>query len=127
MEPVVAKGPKLVGVDLDRNEVFQTIRFPSNVVFPTTYLNDLRFDLRKGTAGVAYITDSSDKGPNGIIVVDLAQGQRCVVARPHRDSRLSIARFTQTPCLSWLGGHPQAICRLELILEPLKNQDQKRE
>ncbi|RZL31059.1 MAG: gluconolaconase, partial [Pedobacter sp.] len=36
---------------------------------------DIRFDLRKGTDGVAYITDSSDKGPNGIIVVDLGTGK----------------------------------------------------
>jgi len=36
---------------------------------------DVRFDLRKGEAGIAYITDSSDQGPNGLIVVDLASGQ----------------------------------------------------
>src|SRR5206468_10883367 len=41
----------------------------------TTYLNDVRFDLRPGKAGVAYITDSSLKGQNGIIVVDLATGK----------------------------------------------------
>jgi sugar lactone lactonase YvrE len=40
----------------------------------TTYLNDVRFDLRRGRAGMAFITDSSGTGPNGIIVVDLATG-----------------------------------------------------
>ncbi|HEY8588316.1 MAG TPA: L-dopachrome tautomerase-related protein, partial [Naasia sp.] len=30
---------------------------------------------RRGDGGVAYITDSSDSGPNGIIVVDLATGE----------------------------------------------------
>jgi sugar lactone lactonase YvrE len=35
----------------------------------------VRFDLRRGAAGTAYITDSSDQGPNGIIVVDLASGE----------------------------------------------------
>lgn len=74
-EPVVPGGPKLVGIDLATNRVFQTIRFPPDVVLPTTYLNDIRFDLRKGEDGVAYITDSSDKGANGIIVVDLASGK----------------------------------------------------
>jgi len=74
-QPVVPNGPKLVGIDLATNRIIKTIRFPSDVVLPTTYLNHLRFDLRKGTDGVAYITDSSDKGANGIIVVDLALGE----------------------------------------------------
>jgi sugar lactone lactonase YvrE len=45
------------------------------VALPTTYLNDVRFDLRKGEGGIAYITDSADQGPNGLIVVDLATGE----------------------------------------------------
>ena len=72
--PVVEGGPKLVGIDLSTNKIFKTIRFPGDVVLPTTYLNDVRFDLRRGEGGVAYITDSSGTGPNGIIVVDLASG-----------------------------------------------------
>ncbi len=62
-------------VDLTRDEVVQTILFPPDVALPTTYLNDVRFDLRRGEAGAAFITDSSDQGPNGIIVVDLATGE----------------------------------------------------
>ena len=73
--PVVPGGPKLVGIDLETNTIFQTIRFPNDVVLPTTYLNDIRFDLTRGEGGVAYITDSSDTGPNGLIVVDLATGE----------------------------------------------------
>jgi sugar lactone lactonase YvrE len=65
-------GPKLVGVDLRTNTVFQTIRFPRDVALDTTYLNDVRFDLCRSEAGVAYITDSSE---NGLIVVDLATKQ----------------------------------------------------
>ncbi len=72
--PTSFGGPKLVGVDLATNQVFSTILFPENVALPTSYLNDVRFDLRRGDAGMAFITDSSDKGPNGIIVVDLATG-----------------------------------------------------
>ncbi|MFF5217716.1 L-dopachrome tautomerase-related protein [Micromonospora sp. NPDC000442] len=49
--------------------------FPADVALPSTYINDVCFDLRRGEAGVAYITDSSDSGPDGIIVVDLASGQ----------------------------------------------------
>jgi sugar lactone lactonase YvrE len=74
-EPAVPNGPKLVGIDLASNQVFKTIQFPSEVVLPTTYLNDIRFDLREGAAGMAFITDSSDKGPNGIIVVNLSSGK----------------------------------------------------
>ena len=73
--PTLPGGPKLVGVDLKTNKVFQTIAFPRDVALETTYLNDVRFDLRRGKAGVAYITDSSLNGPNGIIVVDLATGK----------------------------------------------------
>ncbi len=73
--PAPPGGPKLVGVDLRGNRVFKAIYFPPEVALPTTYLNDLRFDLRRGTAGMAFITDSSPAGPNGIIVVDLDSGR----------------------------------------------------
>ena len=68
-------GPKLVCVDLTTNEVVKKILFPQDVALPTTYLNDVRFDLRRGDEGAAYITDSAQKGANGIIVVDLATGE----------------------------------------------------
>ncbi|GAB7360781.1 hypothetical protein MBLNU230_g0768t1 [Neophaeotheca triangularis] len=68
-------GPKIVGVDLETDTVFQTIVFPETVAYPDSYLNDLRFDLRPETTesgkGIAYITDSSPEGRNGIVVVDL--------------------------------------------------------
>jgi sugar lactone lactonase YvrE len=73
--PPVAGGAKLVGVDLTTNKVVKTIVLSANTVLPTTYLNDVRFDLRQGRAGVAYITDSSVAGPGGIIVVDLDSGE----------------------------------------------------
>jgi sugar lactone lactonase YvrE len=72
--PPAEGGPKLVGVDLKDNKVFKTIVIPPDVALPQTYLNDVRFNLRCGTAGTAYITDSSGDNP-GIIVVDLASGQ----------------------------------------------------
>jgi sugar lactone lactonase YvrE len=73
--PTSHGGPKLVRVNLDRDEVEGVILFPEDVALPTTYLNDVRFDLRRGEAGTAFITDSSDQGPNCIIVVDLATGE----------------------------------------------------
>lgn len=73
--PTKLGGPKLVCVDLATDQVTGTIVLPRAVALETTYLNDIRFDLRRGEGGVAYITDSSDQGPNGIIVVDLATGE----------------------------------------------------
>ena len=72
---VIDGGAKLVGVDLKTNKIFQKIVFPQDVALKTTYLNDVRFDLRRGKEGMAFITDSSQKGANAIIVVDLATGK----------------------------------------------------
>jgi sugar lactone lactonase YvrE len=74
-QPTKYGGPKLVCVDLEINQVIKKILFPQNVALPTTYLNDVRFDLRRGKEGIAYITDSAQNGPNGIIVVDLDSGE----------------------------------------------------
>lgn len=74
-QPTQYGGPKLVCVDLKRDAILRTILFPQDVALPTTYLNDVRFDLRRGRQGMAFITDSSAEGPNGIIVVDLESGK----------------------------------------------------
>lgn len=71
-------GPKLVAVNITTNEVIQTIVFESDIAYPDSYPNDVRFDLRPNVTasgkGVAYLTDSSQEGRNGIIVVDLGTG-----------------------------------------------------
>ncbi len=74
-QPTKYGGPKLICVDLERNQIIKKILFPQNIALPTTYLNDMRFDLRRGKEGIAYITDSAQNGPNGIIIVDLASGE----------------------------------------------------
>ena len=71
-QPTEPGGPKLVCVDLTTDTVVRTILFDPGVALPTTYLNDVRFDLRRNAA---FITDSSDQGPNGLIVVDLSTGE----------------------------------------------------
>jgi sugar lactone lactonase YvrE len=71
-QPTKPGGPKLVCVDLETDSVVRTITFDPEVALPTTYLNDVRFDLRRNAA---FITDSSDQGPNGLIVVDLHTGE----------------------------------------------------
>ena len=72
-------GPKLIGVDLSNDQVISTIVFPTTVAYSDSYLNDIRFDLSPeiapGGEGVAYITDSSVEGRNGIIIVDLGSGK----------------------------------------------------
>ena len=73
-QPTTYGGPKLVCIDLATNKIIKKILFPQDVAMPTTYLNDVRFDLRRGSQGMAFITDSSQNGPNGIIVVDLDSG-----------------------------------------------------
>src|SRR6266536_669204 len=73
--PVKPGGAKLIAVDLNTNRIVKKIIFPVDVALPTTYLNDVRFDLHRGAEGMAFITDSSSTGSNGIIVVDLASGK----------------------------------------------------
>ncbi|NHC14959.1 L-dopachrome tautomerase-related protein [Motilibacter deserti] len=73
--PTTYGGPKLVGVDLTTNRVFAKILVPQDVALPTSYLNDVRFDLRRGNGGLAFLTDSSSTGPNGIVVVELGTGR----------------------------------------------------
>jgi sugar lactone lactonase YvrE len=68
-QPTVYGGPKIVCIELTNDQVIKKILFPQDVALPTTYLNDVRFDLRRGKEGMAFITDSSQKGPNGIIIV----------------------------------------------------------
>lgn len=74
-KPTEYGGPKLICVNLDTNKVTKKILFPQTIAQPTTYLNDIRFDLRRGNDGMAFITDSSMEGPNAIIVVDLHTGE----------------------------------------------------
>jgi sugar lactone lactonase YvrE len=74
-QPIVPGGAKLLCVDLKSNQVVKKIVFPPDVALKTTYLNDVRFDWSRGSEGMGFITDSTDQGPNGIIVVDLASGK----------------------------------------------------
>jgi sugar lactone lactonase YvrE len=85
--PTKQGGPKLIAVDLGTNRVIKKIIFPSDVALPTTYLNDVRFDLHRGAEGTAFITDSSTPGPNGIIVVDLATGKSWRRLNDHPSTR----------------------------------------
>ena len=69
MKEIVKGGPKLIKVDLVKNEVVQTIPFSEQVAPKKSYLNDVRIDLKTQTA---FITDS---GLGAIIVVNLETGK----------------------------------------------------
>jgi len=69
MKQIVKHGPKLVKVDLVKNQVVQTIPFGEEIAPPKSYLNDVRIDTKTQTA---FITDS---GLGAIVVVDLQTGK----------------------------------------------------
>ena len=112
-QPVVPGAPKLVAVDLKTNQVVKNIPIPSDVCFPSSYLNDVRFDMARGKGGTAYLTDSSATGPNGIVVVDLDSG-RCLRRLNDHPSTKAEDHFVATvegkPFLSRPGGKsPQTV------------------
>ena len=62
-QPTEYGGPKLVCVDLTEDKVIQKILFPQDVALPTTYLNDVRFDLRRVEQGYGIHHRLGAKGP----------------------------------------------------------------
>jgi sugar lactone lactonase YvrE len=110
-QPIVPGGPKLVAYDLKTNQEVKRITFPSEVVKSVTYLNDVRFDLNRGKGGMAFITDSSARGQNGIIVVDLDSGQSWRRLDKH-PSTLPEPNFVPTvegkPMMAHEPGQPEA-------------------
>jgi len=69
MKETIKGGPKLVKVDLVKNQVVQTIAFSEQVAPKKSYLNDVRVDVKGQTA---FITDSA---LGAIVVVDLGTGK----------------------------------------------------
>jgi sugar lactone lactonase YvrE len=115
-QPTRYGGPKLVCVDLSSNRVTKTILFPQDVALPTTYLNDIRFDLRRGQEGLAFITDSSDQGPNGIIVVDLASGESWRKLHDHPSTKAE----PPSSCLPIVEGQPLMERQSDGTVKPMK-------
>lgn len=73
-EPTLRRGAKLVQIDLERDEIRRTYVLPRSVASDSSFLADVRIDLRRGKQGHAFITDASPSGLNGLIVIDLASG-----------------------------------------------------
>ncbi|MFJ4234252.1 SMP-30/gluconolactonase/LRE family protein [Cellulosimicrobium cellulans] len=84
-DPFISGGPKLVQVDLATDTVVRVIEPSREAVTETTYMNDVRFDLSRGEAGYAYITDSQPVG--ALIVVDLATGESWSKLRGHTSTQ----------------------------------------
>ncbi|GAA4727792.1 L-dopachrome tautomerase-related protein [Isoptericola chiayiensis] len=82
--PTIPGGAKLVEVDLTTNRIVRVIR-PLGGMTPTTYLNDVRFDLSRGRAGFAYLTDSQAVG--ALIVIDLDTGESWARLRGHTSTQ----------------------------------------
>ncbi len=114
--PVVPGAPKLVAVDLKTNRVVKKVFFPPDVCLATSYLNDVRFDLGRGAEGTAYLTDSSDKGPNGLVVVDLATGHCTRRLNDHPSTKAEpnfVATVEGKPLMARPGGgQPDAYVRI---------------
>lgn len=115
-QPTQYGGPKLVCVDLASDQVIKTILLPQDVALPTTYLNDIRFDLRRGAEGMAFITDSSDQGANGIIVVDLASGESWRKLHDHPTTKAE----SPSSCLPIVEGQPLMERQSDGITKPIK-------
>ncbi len=71
--PPTPGAAKLVQFDLATNRVRKVVPLEAGIV-PTSSLNDLRIDIRDGTAR-AYITDQGQDGEGAILAVDLATGR----------------------------------------------------
>src|SRR5687768_6551935 len=66
-----ATNAKLHCVDLSSAAVVKTLRPSNEALGTTTYANDVRIDLRRGSEGIAFISDTAGAG---VIVMDLASG-----------------------------------------------------
>ena len=79
------------------------------------YLNDIRFDLRpsitRSGQGIGYITDSSNEGRNGIVIVDLGTGEswRHLDNAPQVHSDYQYVPFVWGNAVYALAGTPKRI------------------
>lgn len=81
MKEIEKGGPKLVKIDLQTNQVVQTIPFGEDIAPKKSYLNDVRIDT---AANVAFITDS---GLGAIVVVDLKSGKARRLLEGHKSTQ----------------------------------------
>ena len=63
LKNIVPDGPKLVAIDLRTNKVVKTILLPPESAGTNSYMNDVRFDLRGGEAGMQDCTTMIGSAP----------------------------------------------------------------
>jgi sugar lactone lactonase YvrE len=80
---MVAKGPKLVKIDLATDKVAQVIAFDEDAAPQGSYLNDVRFS---NDGKYAFITDSGVQG--ALLVVELAAGKSVRVLDGHPSTQM---------------------------------------
>ncbi|SHM44003.1 Sugar lactone lactonase YvrE [Sphingobium sp. YR657] len=81
-QPIPSGGAKLIGIDPVSGAILSKIIL-DRTTLPGSHLNDLRIDLTHGTAGTAYISDSSFDGHHALVVVDIASGRQRRVLADH--------------------------------------------
>jgi sugar lactone lactonase YvrE len=80
---MVAKGPKLVQIDLASDKVSKVIAFDEDAAPQGSYLNDVRFSQ---DGKYAFITDSGVQG--ALLVVDIAAGKSARVLDGHPSTQM---------------------------------------
>lgn len=113
--PPKPNAAKLVCIDVTTNQIVKTIPIKPPALLQTSYLNDVRFDLDRGREGTAFITDSSQSGPNGIIVVDLATGEswRRLHDHPSTKAEPNFAPLVEgQPMMARQPGQPEAYVKI---------------
>ncbi|HER44270.1 MAG TPA: hypothetical protein ENO08_07415 [Candidatus Eisenbacteria bacterium] len=78
---VVQGGPKLVQIDIGTDEIVRVYQFDSTVAGTSSYLNDVRVEIKTNTA---FITDS---GSGAIVVLDLDTGHSRRLLEDHPSTR----------------------------------------
>ncbi len=93
---VVEGGPKLLQVDLSKNEIARVYLFPDSIAPHQSYLNDVRIDTKRR---FAYITDS---GLGALVILDLDSGEswRVLASDSTTKAQDIVLNIDGTP---WLG------------------------
>ena len=93
-------------INLKTDKVERVYTFPRIVVPATTYLNDVRFDLTRGEAGYAFITDSSAYGNNRLIVLNLKTGESRARLVDHPSTKAARAPDGEARVMRTAEGYP---------------------
>ena len=107
---ILPDGPKLVAVDLDKDEVSRVYHM-GNVTRTNSLLDDVRFN--PGT-GKAYLTDA---GSPGLIVLDMASGDAIRVLDDHPSTSDDMAVSGEGK-LMYIGNDPAYIYADQLEVSP---------